>query len=1203
MVGRISRVTAFLVLAVLASTPAMGQVQPQVTLASGKAPVYDVAWSPDGKLLATCSFDGKVALWDAATGRLLKTYEGHRGLVLGVAFSPNGRYLASVGQDRTLKLWELPNAAPVRTLSGHGGPVLSLAVTTDGKVLATASADGNVKLWDVGGGKETANLQVGSPVHSVRFSPNAAIVVAGGDDRVLRIWNRGDGKLQASAEGHLDAILATAVHANNQQVLTAGRDGQIKLWLLPIPAPRQIGGHGAAVLALALSPDGARVLSGGADNSVRLHLVGNGNQERTFSGFSERVTAVAYSTDGQSVAAGSLAGVVRIYNARNGQPLGLLGAHTAQITGVSFHAGGQLILTTSLDGSAKLWKLPVPQAKTTALAAEPVQLVDMVGRPQLVALLKNGAAVVLDRASGNPQRSIKAADGALVAAAPVPGQPILFVAAANNRVARCNVDNGKVEYDFAVGEVAPTTLATAPDGSRIAVGLANGHVLIFPGSKPEGDGKISALKDIQAHQGAVRSVAFTPDGARIVTSGADGAVRLWKGEDGAKIAELSSSGGAIIHLQPVDNGATLIAITETGLVLRLAGADLKEGGRLQPVQQKIVAAAVSSDGSRVALTAESGRTYLVDLSSGKVLQWYDQGGAVGVSFGADQNTAVVATKDKKLHLLPLALDTVIYSGDAPATAGILLTNGRAAVALASGEVILWDPIDKKELARLPGHKGGTSAISATKDSKRLVTGGADGVVRVWDVRQAKELLAIQGAHEKPIMGVSFSADESRVASTDASGVTRVWDIGGSSPVLLQTYRASTPTHGVAFLPDNKSVLVAAEDKNIYVYAIGVGQRYVGHKGAVRAIAFHPSGTQFVSGGDDAVVRLWKTADGSLQGEWTGHSGPINSLAYSPNGAMVASGAEDRSVRVWNAASGDQITAWSDHDGKVTAVAFSFDNKLVAAATDAGQVTIWSLADNAAVQRFRAPAAVHEVSFLPDNRTILAACDNNVVVQFALAGDTPRNLTGHGDIVDAVTFSPDGRLVVTGAYDKTVRLWDPDAGKQVRSIAADTQRAVYTVAFTPDGKTLIAAGSDSIIKAFKTENGQELRRFTGHSDGVFGIAVSSDGQFLASGGPDKTARIWNLAAGVELHAISDIPGWVYDVAFARSNRRVLVADYTGTITIIDVSNGEKIASFQLPQVEGRPRAAYHVALSPDGSRLAVACANGNAYIYVLPEEWR
>src|SRR3954463_14125517 len=146
------RVWAVLAMALATTGLAAAQQSTLVGTLSGHTdPVYAVAWSPDGKTLATAGFDNTVRLWDAATRKEIRTFEGHAKLVLAVAYSPDGKQLVSGSLDNSAKIWELPASGPGKSLAGHPANVAALAVTPDGELVAAASGK-SVKVWDLAKG-------------------------------------------------------------------------------------------------------------------------------------------------------------------------------------------------------------------------------------------------------------------------------------------------------------------------------------------------------------------------------------------------------------------------------------------------------------------------------------------------------------------------------------------------------------------------------------------------------------------------------------------------------------------------------------------------------------------------------------------------------------------------------------------------------------------------------------------------------------------------------------------------------------------------------------------------------------------------------------------------------------------------------------------------------------------------------------------
>jgi hypothetical protein len=148
-----------------------------------------VAFSPDGRLLASGSLDATIKLWEVASGREVRTLSGHTGGVTSVAFSPDGRLLASGSLDATIKLWEVASGREVRTLSGHTGGVTSVAFSPDGRLLASGSGDRTIKLWEVTSGSLVRTLTGHTDwVYSVAFSPDGRLLASGSGDTTITLW-------------------------------------------------------------------------------------------------------------------------------------------------------------------------------------------------------------------------------------------------------------------------------------------------------------------------------------------------------------------------------------------------------------------------------------------------------------------------------------------------------------------------------------------------------------------------------------------------------------------------------------------------------------------------------------------------------------------------------------------------------------------------------------------------------------------------------------------------------------------------------------------------------------------------------------------------------------------------------------------------------------------------------------------------------
>ncbi|WP_052754507.1 serine/threonine-protein kinase [Calothrix sp. 336/3] len=289
------------------------------TFTGHKDAVFAVAFSPDGKLIASCSgyWDQSIRLWDVETGKEIHKFIGHSDGIRCLAFSPDGKTLVSGSSslDKSIKFWDVSTGILKNTIKGHSDLVYSLAFTPYGMTLASASQDKTVRLWDLKTAKEIRVIREHTNwVRSVAFSSNGEILASAGDDRIIRLWNMFSGELIGVLKGHSSGIASVKFSPNGEYLASAGNGKTIKLWdVHRLQFIRNMNGHAGAIFSLAFSNDSSIIASASDDKTVRIWDVETGTEIESLKAHSSAVNSVRFSPNGKLLATCSWDNTVKIW--------------------------------------------------------------------------------------------------------------------------------------------------------------------------------------------------------------------------------------------------------------------------------------------------------------------------------------------------------------------------------------------------------------------------------------------------------------------------------------------------------------------------------------------------------------------------------------------------------------------------------------------------------------------------------------------------------------------------------------------------------------------------------------------------------------------------------------------------------------------------------------------------------------------------
>ena len=326
----------------------------------------NITFSPDGRRLATASFDQSVKIWDASNGQLLRTYWGHNAAAR-VAFDPDGRYLASADFDGTIQIWNLQADRVERTLRGHTGTVSGLSFSPDGRRLASSSWDGTIRLWDVMQSQEAyplAGATTGS--RNVIFSTDGKLIAAAGwthssgkvMEKHLRVWSMVDPSTPKIWQGHTDWLSCVAFAPDAKVLASGSKDKTVRLWDVSTGKTLHVlEGHKDLVTGVSFSLDGKTLASASLDKTVRLWDVATGQLRGPVLTHSHPVKDVTYSPDGRLLVCAGDKGMVRFWNAATGSELTSLPDDQSSVERICFSPDGRWLASAGEDHLVRIWDM------------------------------------------------------------------------------------------------------------------------------------------------------------------------------------------------------------------------------------------------------------------------------------------------------------------------------------------------------------------------------------------------------------------------------------------------------------------------------------------------------------------------------------------------------------------------------------------------------------------------------------------------------------------------------------------------------------------------------------------------------------------------------------------------------------------------------------------------------------------------------
>ena len=707
-----------------------------------------VAWSPDGRWIASGSRDGTACLIDAATGKLHRRLEGHGQGVLAVAFSPDSSRLVTASSDGKAMIWDVESGSLVLPLEGHEGVICAASFSPDGRHVVTASWDHTARIWDTISGQHLTLTGHGDEVVAAVFSPDGTLVATGSRDDTARIWDASHGQLLRELKGHAKDVVCVAFRPDGRRLYTGSWDGNLGMWD-PLGAEASRGlvaGRVTAMTHLSVSPDGTCVLTVWRDGTARIWDAETGDKRCDLEGHTVIVHGAGFDRSGTQCFTASEDRTVKVWMTGTGELLSTSRGHTAAVLAGDFSPDGKHLATASGDWTVRIWSTK-PGRDFPVLGGHRYEMVwgALTSDGEKVVTAAMDGFRVWDATTGNPLLTGEGLEDDLITEADLSADGRYLLVLGGNVAQVWMLDGHHLvtllsegrRFETAAIHPAGTMVLTTSDEEALLWDVATGRPIVL------------------RHAGLVVPASFSADGSRAITGGGGG----WCVWDVSRLS----------LVQPVlertsEKQVTCVALSADGAWAAAGHQDAGQGkatvwrvpgpgGVSTGTRQAsfdhgnviIESAAFNRAATRLVTRSSGNKVWLWDASSGELLAQtvhrlkspplFSRDGSRILAGDGDQAAIWDATSGEKSASLAASGAVVLWAELSP--------DGRTALTCCDdGTVRLWNE-DGEELVTLTGHSGKVVRGSFSSDGKRVLSIASDGTARIWPVdllRLARERL-------------------------------------------------------------------------------------------------------------------------------------------------------------------------------------------------------------------------------------------------------------------------------------------------------------------------------------------------------------------------------------------------------------------------------------------------------------------------------